>query len=185
MIFLPGDLPGVIIIEPDIHRDGRGYFLETYEKRKYEKGGITAAFVQDNSSRSCRGTIRGLHFQVKHAQGKLVRVMQGEVFDAAVDIRRNSPTFGKWCGILLSSENFRQVYIPPGFAHGFCVTSEMAEIEYKCTDYYYPDDEITVLWNDPKIGIAWPMKALFISEKDGQAKPLAELVDKLPKIAKK
>lgn len=180
MKFLPTALPGVILVEPDVHRDARGFFLETFQRVKYAGGGIPSEFVQDNHSRSARGTLRGLHAQLKRPQGKLVRVIEGEVFDAAVDIRRGSPTFGRWTGALLSAENFRQLYIPPGFAHGFCVTSESAQMEYKCTDFYDPADEVSVLWNDPAIGIDWPVKEPLLSPRDAAGKPLSELADRLP-----
>jgi dTDP-4-dehydrorhamnose 3,5-epimerase len=180
MKFVETELPGVIVIEPDVHRDGRGFFLETYHTRKYAEGGIPATFVQDNHSRSVRGTLRGLHAQRRRPQGKLVRVLQGEIFDVVVDIRRGSPTFGRWIGVNLSAENFRQCYIPPNFAHGFCVTSDWAESEYKCTDFYDPADEIRLLWNDPDLGIGWPVTAPLLSEKDRAAQPLTALMDRLP-----
>ncbi len=183
MKFLPTALPGVIIVEPDVYRDTRGFFLETYHAVKYRQAGITAAFVQDNHSRSTRDTVRGLHAQRRHPQGKLVRVLYGEVFDVAVDIRRGSPTFLQWGGVNLSAENARQCYIPPGFAHGFCVLSESAEIEYKCTDFYDPTDELRILWNDPAIGVAWPVRTAILSEKDGAARPVGALHDLLPTYA--
>jgi len=173
--FNPTDLPGVLLIEPDVHRDDRGFFLETYQQSRYAAGGVDESFVQDNHSRSGRGTLRGLHAQLKRPQGKLVRVIEGEVFDVAVDIRRGSPHFGRYFGTLLSAENFLQLYVPPGFAHGFCVTSEIAQFEYKCTDFYDPQDEITISWNDPEIGIPWPVKAPQLSAKDAAAARLAEL----------
>ena len=142
MHFLPTELPGVILIEPDVFKDARGFFLETYHERKYAEGGIPGPFVQDNHSYSARGTLRGLHAQLQHPQGKLVRAVEGEMFDVAVDIRRGSPTFGKWVGFLLSGDNFRQLWIPPGFAHGFCVTSERVHVEYKCTGFYDKADEV-------------------------------------------
>jgi dTDP-4-dehydrorhamnose 3,5-epimerase len=180
MRVLPTDLPDVLIIEPTVYRDNRGFFLETYHARRYREAGIAVSFVQDNHSRSIRGTLRGLHAQHQHLQGKLVRVLQGEVFDVAVDIRRGSPTFGRWVGVSLSAENFRQCYIPPGFAHGFCVVSDIAEVEYKCTDFYDPTDELGVLWNDPDIGIAWPVREPILSAKDRSASRLAELTEILP-----
>jgi dTDP-4-dehydrorhamnose 3,5-epimerase len=164
MRFLPTELPGVLIVEPDVHRDARGFFLETFHERKYREGGIEAAFVQDNHSRSTRGTLRGLHAQRTRPQGKLIRVIEGEIFDVAVDIRRGSPAFRRWVGVTLSSENFRQCWVPPGFAHGFCVTSDVAEVEYKCTDFYDKADEIGVLWSSA--GIDWPVKDPLLSAKD-------------------
>ncbi len=181
MKFLPTDLPGVILVEPDVHRDERGFLLESYQLRKYREGGIEADFVQDNHSGSMRGTLRGLHAQLApHAQGKLVRVISGEVYDVAVDIRRGSPTFGRYTAAILSSENHRQLYIPPFFAHGFCVTSSRAEFEYKCTAFYDPSSEIAIAWNDPEVGIPWPMSDPTLSERDRNAKRLDELTDQLP-----
>jgi dTDP-4-dehydrorhamnose 3,5-epimerase len=183
--FIPTELPGVIIVEPQVYRDERGFFLETYQREKYCAGGINAVFVQDNHSRSVRGTLRGLHAQLRRPQGKLIRVIEGEVFDVAVDIRRGSPHFGRWVGVWLSSENFRQIYVPPGFAHGFCVASEFAQVEYKCSDYYDPANEISVQWNDPEIGIQWPNDLVatpILSNKDIAGKPLRELMDVLPQF---
>lgn len=179
MKFTETELPGVIVIDPDVHKDARGFFLETFHERKYAGGRIQGPFVQDNHSHSKRGTLRGLHAQVQRPQAKLVRAVAGEMFDVAVDIRRGSPTFGRWVGVTLSGQNFRQLYIPPGFAHGFCVLSEEVDVEYKCTDFYEPADEITVLWNDPAIGIAWPVSAPELSERDARARPLAAL-ERLP-----
>lgn len=183
MKFVATELPGVLIIEPDVHKDVRGFFLETYHARKYGDGRIAGSFVQDNHSHSKQGTLRGLHAQLRHPQGKLVRAVAGEMFDVAVDIRRGSPAFGRWVGVTLSGDNFRQLYIPPGFAHGFCVLSDEVDVEYKCTDFYDPADEISVLWNDPKIGIAWPIAAPELSKKDAEAPPLAELLDRLPSFS--
>lgn len=180
MKFLATPLPGVIVVEPDVFHDPRGFFFETYHANKYRDAGITPTFVQDNHSRSTRGTLRGMHAQRRQPQGKLVRVLLGEVFDVAVDIRRGSPTFLKWFGVTLSAENFRQCYVPPGFAHGFVVTSEIAEFEYKCTDFYDPADELRILWNDPAIGIAWPIPDPVLSDKDRTARPIAELMEQLP-----
>ena len=160
------NIDGLLLIEPKVFGDARGLFMETWNRRKYEEAGITAGFVQDNISVSRRGTLRGLHCQNPNAQGKLVSVMAGEVFDVAVDIRRGSPTFGKWHGVRLSSENKHQFFIPPGFAHGFAVLSETAMFYYKCTDYYSPKDEMTIQWNDPDIGIEWPVKDPILSDKD-------------------
>jgi len=180
MKVLPTALPGVIVIEPDVYRDERGFFLESYHAQRYAAVGVPTGFVQDNQSRSVRGTVRGLHAQRSRPQGKLVQVLQGEIFDVVVDIRRGSPTFGRWISVALSGENFRQCYIPPDFAHGFCVTSESALFEYKCTDFYDPSDELRVLWNDPAIGVAWPVDAPHLSDKDRAAPPLAALMDVLP-----
>lgn len=177
----PTELPGVLVVEPDVFNDRRGFFLETYHEKKYRDGGIKPLFLQDNHSRSMRGTLRGLHAQRVFQQAKLVRVVRGEVFDVAVDIRRGSPTFGRWLGTTLSEENFRQVFIPEGFAHGFCVVSEVAEVEYKCSDVYHPGDEFSVLWNDPAIGIKWPVSDPILSEKDRAARPLSDLADSLPR----
>jgi dTDP-4-dehydrorhamnose 3,5-epimerase len=179
MRFLPTELSGVVIVEPDVHRDSRGFFLETFHLRKYREGGIDGTFVQDNHSHSVRGTLRGLHAQVARPQGKLVRAVAGEMFDVAVDIRPGSPTFGRWVGVVLSGENFRQLYIPPGFAHGFCVLSPQVDVEYKCTDFYDPSDEIGILWSDPAIGIAWPVPDPIVSAKDARAPRLAEVVSRL------
>jgi dTDP-4-dehydrorhamnose 3,5-epimerase len=173
-------LPGVVLVEPVVHRDSRGFFLETYNERRYREAGITATFVQDNHSRSAKGTVRGLHFQVRRMQGKLVRVVKGEMFDVAVDVRRGSPTFGRWVGAHLSDENFRQIYIPPGFAHGFCVLSDVGEVEYKCTELYEAADELVIAWNDPEIGIEWPASEPLLSAKDKAAPRLAEVLARLP-----
>ena len=181
MKFTPQRIPDVVLVEPDVHRDDRGFFLESYQQRKYAEGGIDAVFVQDNHSRSGRGTLRGLHAQLgAHAQGKLVRVVAGSVFDVAVDIRVGSPTFGQWVGAELSAENFQQLWIPPGFAHGFCVTSDVAEFEYKCTDFYVPSAEIVIAWNDPDIDVAWPLAEPLLSARDAAAKGLAAQRDRLP-----
>ncbi len=176
------ELPGVLIVEPDVHRDPRGFFLETYHQRKYAEVGVVGPLVQDNHSHSVRGTLRGLHAQLQRPQGKLVRAVQGEMFDVAVDIRWGSPTFGGWVGVVLSGENFRQLWIPPGFAHGFCVLSERVDVEYKCSDFYHPGDELSVLWNDPEIGIAWPIREPILSDKDAAAPRLAEIRDRLPRF---
>jgi dTDP-4-dehydrorhamnose 3,5-epimerase len=175
MKFTPCAIPEVLLIEPDVHRDARGFFLESYHGRKYVEGGVTLPFVQDNHSRSVRNTLRGLHGQRTKPQGKLVRAVEGEIFDVAVDARQGSRTFGKWVGVTLSSENFRQLYIPPGFAHGFCVLSESAQMEYKCTDFYDPADEYGILWSDPDLAIAWPVKDPILSEKDRKYPRLSEL----------
>lgn len=170
-------LEGVLLIEPKVFRDPRGFFLESYTKIKYEEMGIDAEFVQDNQSKSSRGVLRGLHYQVNRTQAKLVRVTQGEIFDVAVDIRPGSPTFGKWTGSRLSGENMTQIFIPAGFAHGFCVLSETAELLYKCTNYYSPPDERGIIWNDPDIGIDWPIEEPLLSEKDQQYPRLRDLFD--------
>ena len=174
------ELPGVLILEPEVYKDPRGFFFESYQEKKFMDAGIPLRFVQDNHSRSARGTLRGLHSQLTHAQGKLVRVTVGEVFDVAVDIRKGSPTFGRWVGVTLSAENFKQLYVPPGFAHGFCVTSESADFLYKCTDFYHPEDEIVVAWNDPALGIRWPLSEPTLSKRDAAALPLAQLENRLP-----
>jgi dTDP-4-dehydrorhamnose 3,5-epimerase len=173
--FTPLALPDVILVEPDVHRDARGFFVETYHLEKYRAGGIAGPFVQDNHSRSVRGTLRGLHAQRRRPQGKLVRAVDGEMFDVAVDIRRGSATFGRWIGVRLSGENFQQLYIPPGFAHGFCVLSAVVHVEYKCTDFYDAGDEIGLAWNDPDVGIEWPIRDPIISDKDRKLPPLAAL----------
>jgi dTDP-4-dehydrorhamnose 3,5-epimerase len=183
MKFLPAGLSGVTIIEPRVFPDGRGFFLETYRSDKYREGGISARFVQDNHSRSVRDTIRGLHAQRRHPQAKLVRAVAGAIVDVVVDIRRGSPTWLQWLSVELSAENFRQIYVPEGYAHGICVVSEYAEIEYKCTDYYDPEDELRIIWNDPSIGIKWPVARPILSPKDGAALTLAEQIDLLPSAA--
>jgi dTDP-4-dehydrorhamnose 3,5-epimerase len=180
---VPTTIPGVVIIEPDVYRDSRGFFLETYHADKYQGAGIPGPFVQDNHSRSVRGTLRGLHLQIRRPQGKLVRVIEGEIFDVAVDVRRGSPTFGQWMGVTLSAENFRQCYLPPGFAHGFAVVSPVAQVEYKCTDLYDPKGELGIAWNDPGIGIDWPIADPLLSERDTHHPPLASVVDQLPAFA--
>jgi dTDP-4-dehydrorhamnose 3,5-epimerase len=180
---IPTDLPGVIMIEPQVFRDQRGFFLETYHQQKYRDAGIEFMFLQDNHSRSQGGTVRGLHVQVRRPQGKIIRVIEGEIYDVAVDIRRGSPHFAHWSGVWLSAENHRQVFVPPGFAHGFCVTSEAAQVVYKCTEFYDPSDEIAILWNDPELSIDWPSEIIanpILSKKDLAAKQLSELMDVLP-----
>jgi dTDP-4-dehydrorhamnose 3,5-epimerase len=178
--FVETELPGVILVEPDVHRDPRGFFLETFHAEKYRDGGIGVSFVQDNHSRSGRDTLRGLHGQHPRCQGKLVRVIEGEIFDVAVDVRRGSPSYGKHVSCVLSAENFRQLYVPPGLVHGFCVTSEVAQVEYKCTEVYRPEDEFSVLWNDPDLAIPWPADEPVLSEKDREAPRLAEVEHLLP-----
>jgi dTDP-4-dehydrorhamnose 3,5-epimerase len=176
-------LPGVLIVEPDVFGDERGFFMEGYNGRRYEEAGLPNRFVQDNLSFSARGVLRGLHFQNPQPQGKLVCVLRGEVFDVAVDIRVGSPTFGEWTGVTLSAENKRQFYVPPDFAHGFVVTSEAALFFYKCTDYYNREAEGAVLWNDPDIGIEWPVAEPILSEKD-RAAPLLKAMPEsaLPRL---
>lgn len=168
-------LKGVLIIEPDVFGDDRGYFMETYNQGRYEKQGIKATFVQDNLSYSRKGVLRGLHYQHPHAQGKLVYVVKGEVFDVAVDIRKGSPSFGQWTGVVLSERNKRQLYIPEGFAHGFVVLSEEALFAYKCTDFYHPETEGGIIWNDPGIGIGWPEKNPVLSPKDANYPELKDI----------
>jgi dTDP-4-dehydrorhamnose 3,5-epimerase len=160
------ELEGLLIIEPKVFGDARGFFLETWQLRRYRDCGLAADFVQDNVSLSRRGSLRGLHFQNPTPQGKLVSVLEGEVFDVAVDLRRSSPTFGRWHGLSLSSENKRQFYLPPGFAHGFVVVSETALFHYKCTDYYAPKDELAIRWDDPDLAIAWPCREPLVSDRD-------------------
>lgn len=177
MKFTPAPLDGVVIIEPRIFGDHRGFFFESYNQRAFHEAGLTMEFVQDNISRSSRGTLRGLHYQLApHAQGKLVRVTEGEVFDVAVDIRRDSPGFGRWFGYRLSAENKHAMYVPAGFAHGFVALSEYAEFHYKCTDLYAPEADRGIVWNDPAIGIEWPEEVDpdLISEKDRAAPTLAD-----------
>ena len=168
-------LPGVLLIRPRVFRDDRGFFLESYHREKFAALGIADNFVQDNHSCSKRGTVRGLHYQLRHAQAKLCRVIAGEVLDVALDIRRESPTFGRWTSALLSAENQQQIYIPPGFAHGFAVLSETAEFLYKCSDFYFPEDEHGVLWNDPQLKIDWRVREPLLSPKDKQFQPLAKI----------
>lgn len=171
----PTALPGVLILEPKAFGDARGFFMETWNRKRYAEAGLPLEFVQDNVSFSQHGVLRGLHYQHPQAQGKLVYVIQGEVFDVAVDVRLGSPTFGRWVGVTLSADNRRQFWVPPGFAHGFCVTGETALFCYKCTDYYAPEHEGSILWNDPAIGIAWPLERPTLSAKDAAAPPLAAI----------
>jgi dTDP-4-dehydrorhamnose 3,5-epimerase len=167
MYFRPSTiLPDLIIIEPEVFADSRGFFLELYHRQKFEEAGILGGFVQDNRSRSRRGTIRGLHYQLGRPQGKLIWAISGNIFDVAVDIRKRSPTFGKWVGTTLSSENKRGIYVPPYFAHGFCVISEFADILYKCTDFYAPDHEHSIRWDDPDLAIRWPVNNPVLSKRD-------------------
>ena len=171
MNFIPAKLPEVIIVQPAVQGDARGYFMETWHKQKFAEGGIKTEFVQDNHSQSARNTLRGLHYQIKQPQGKLVRVIAGEVFDVAVDMRKSSLTFGQWVGVSLSAENMKMLWVPPGFAHGFLVVSEQAEVVYKCTDYYAPEYERTIAWNDRDLNIAWPLlqnRKPLLSKKDAE-----------------
>lgn len=172
MTVLTTKLPGVLIIEPEVFKDERGFFLETWHARRYAAAGIEMPFVQDNHSRSVKDTLRGLHFQRTKPQGKLVRVIEGEIFDIAADVNPDSPTYAQWVGVSLSADDFRQIYVPPGYAHGFCVVSEIAQVEYKCTDFYDPADEGGVMWNDPVLGIAWPTETPILSRRDQQHPPL-------------
>jgi dTDP-4-dehydrorhamnose 3,5-epimerase len=177
---VPTAIPDVLVIEPDVHADGRGFFVETYHADRYSLHGIHGPFVQDNHSRSVGRTLRGLHLQLRRPQGKLVRVIEGEVYDVAVDVRRGSPTYGKWVGVTLSAENFRQCYVPPGFAHGFCVVTPLAQVEYKCTDLYDPSSEIGIAWNDAALAIVWPVSDPLLSPRDSRHPTLAELGHELP-----
>ena len=181
MKLLPTAILEVIEIEPDIHLDRRGFFMEAYQSKRYEDSGIRTAFIQDNLSYSVQGTLRGLHFQHPHSQAKLVQVLKGEIFDAAVDIRRGSPSFGRCVGVLLSGKDNHQLYIPEGFANGFCVLSETALVYYKCSDFYSPQSEGGVLWSDPDLRIDWPVKTPVLSEKDSRYRFLRDtLVERLP-----
>ena len=174
MKFVEASLSGVLILEPKVFEDERGYFMETHRRDKFAAAGIDYEFVQDNHSHSVKGTLRGLHFQEPHAQGKLVWAVNGVIFDVAVDIRRGSPYFGRWVGVELTSENRKQIWVPPGFAHGLQVVSETADVLYKCTDVYAPDDEHVIAWNDPDIGIDWPIKEPHLSERDAGAQGLSK-----------
>ena len=181
MNILETSLKDVLIVEPDIFTDQRGFFMETFHQEKYRELGINAAFVQDNLSYSVRGTLRGLHYQHPHDQAKLIQVLTGRVFDVAVDIRHGSPTFGQWTGLELDSESRRQLFVPEGFAHGFCVMSERAIVTYKCTDFYAPHDEGGIIWSDPYVGIHWPITDPVLSEKDSQYPLLKDIPpDRLP-----
>lgn len=178
------ELPGVLLVEPDVFGDHRGFFTETFRADRYREHGIAGPFVQDNHSRSGRGVLRGLHFQLGHPQGKLVHVVRGEAFDVAVDVRRGSPTFGRWCGTVLSEDNHRQLYVPPGFAHGFCALAETMDFMYKCTDFYHPEDESGVLPTDPDLAIRWPVAEPRLSEKDAAYPRLRDIpADRLPEYA--
>ena len=177
--FIKTSIEGVFIIEPTVFGDERGYFMETYHANEFKEAGLDMAFVQDNHSKSRKGVLRGLHFQYTEPQGKLVRVIKGEVFDVAVDLRRDSPTYGKWEGVILSEENKKQFYVPEGFAHGFLVLSDEAEFTYKCTNFYNADDEGGILWNDPDIGIEWPVEDIeevILSDKDKRLKTFKDTI---------
>lgn len=177
MQFIPTSIPDVLLIKPQVFGDARGFFMETYHQCKFAQAGITADFVQDNHSASRKGILRGLHYQIRQVQGKLVRAVAGEIFDVAVDLRRSSPTFGQWVGMLLSAESKDMLWVPPGFAHGFYVTSEWAEVVYKATDFYAPEWERCLCWNDPSIGISWPIpdgQIPQLSAKDLQGRLLAD-----------
>ena len=178
----PTRIPGLLIIEPAVHGDERGFFMESYSRDRYAEAGLPREFVQDNVSLSARGILRGLHLQHPNDQGKLCSVLDGEVFDVAVDVRVGSPTFGQWEGVTLSSQSKRQFYVPPGFAHGFCVLSERAMFSYKCTDFYAATSEMGIAWDDPEIGIEWPVQSPKLSAKDQQNRRLGEIPpDSLPR----
>ncbi len=184
MNVIPTRLPGAVVLEPKVFGDSRGFFMESWNQARYAEAGLPAEFVQDNLSFSANGVLRGLHLQVPTCQAKLVTVLIGEVFDVAVDVRVGSPTFGQWVGVTLSAENKRQFFVPAGFAHGFAVTGATALFAYKCTTYYAPKDELTVLWNDPELGIEWPISSPTLSSKDRQGLRLSDIPkDRLPKYA--
>jgi dTDP-4-dehydrorhamnose 3,5-epimerase len=176
MRFRHKELPGVVVIEPTVHRDERGFFLETFHADKYAAAGLPSAFAQDNHSMSVRSTLRGLHFQHRNPQGKLVRVIEGEIWDVAVDLRSDSPTFGRWTAERLSAESFRQMYVPPGCAHGFCVLSDRAQVNYKCTALYDPTDEMGLSYDDPELAIPWPVAAPLLSPRDRKHLRLADIL---------
>jgi dTDP-4-dehydrorhamnose 3,5-epimerase len=178
MRFIPLEIPEIVLLETQVFEDQRGFFLESYNREKFAAAGLPADFVQDNHSASKQGVLRGLHYQIRQPQGKLLRVAAGEIYDVAVDLRRSSPTFGRWVGMVLSAERKNQLWVPPGFAHGFYVLSERAELLYKVTDYYAPQWERTLLWNDPGLGIEWPLlngEPPLVSPKDAAGRPLAEI----------
>ncbi len=168
------EISGFVVIEPRVFEDGRGFFVETFQQARFQEAGLDNRFVQDNHTRSQHGTVRGLHYQLRRPQGKLVGVVRGEIFDVAVDLRRGSPSFGQWLGVRLSEANHRLAYLPPGLAHGFCVVSDVADVVYKCTDYYAPEDEHTILWSDPQLAIDWPLSEPILSSKDQAGTPFAE-----------
>ncbi len=177
----PAQIPEVLLIEPDVFGDARGFFLETYHAERYEASGVRGVFVQDNHSRSVQNTVRGLHLQLTRPQAKLIRVLVGEIFDVAVDVRVGSPTFGRWVAERLSADSFRQYYIPAGFAHGFSVLSPFAEIEYKCTDFYDPAGQLGIAWNDPSLAIPWGVDTPVLSDRDRNNPPLRDLESRLPR----
>jgi dTDP-4-dehydrorhamnose 3,5-epimerase len=179
MKFVETSLAGVLVVEPEIFVDQRGFFFEAYNRRKFAEHGLTAEFVQDNHSRSICGTIRGLHLQRRRPQTKLVRALHGTIFDVIVDVTRNSASFGRWISLELSAENRRMCFIPAGYAHGFCVVSDYAEVEYKCSGFYDPSDELTIAWNDPDLGITWPVTEPILSRKDAQAPGLSKVLELL------
>jgi dTDP-4-dehydrorhamnose 3,5-epimerase len=188
MKFVPLEIPDVVLIEPEIFKDDRGFFFEVCHREKFEDAGLPGTFVQDNQSFSHRHVLRGLHAQLRKPQGKLVRALAGEIFDVAVDIRPGSSTFGRWVSAVLSGENNCQLWVPPGFVHGFCVTGDSATVQYKCTDLYAPNDEIGVVWNDPEIGIEWPVASPILNAKDRDwptLSALAEILHRLPGHGKK
>lgn len=179
----PADIPEVLLVEPDVFKDNRGFFLETFHAERYAAHGMPGPWVQDNHSRSVQGTVRGLHLQVERPQAKLIRVIVGEIFDVAVDVRLGSPTFGKWVGVRLTAESFRQYYIPTGFAHGFSVISPVAEIEYKCTDLYDAPGQIGLAWNDPSLDIPWGVDEPVLSTRDRENPTIAAAMERLPRYA--
>lgn len=185
LVVEPTSLPGVLLFRPTAHGDARGFFMETFRANTYADAGLTLPFVQDNHSRSRAGILRGLHYQWPHPQGKLISVARGSVFDVAVDIRRGSPHFGRWFGTVLSDQNHCQLWVPPGFAHGFCVMSEEVDFTYKCTEYYRPEHDAAIRWDDPAIGVEWPLDTLtpLLSPKDQIAPLLADIpADRLPQV---
>jgi dTDP-4-dehydrorhamnose 3,5-epimerase len=182
MRFTSTEIAGIVVIDPDVHRDERGFFLETFHTAKYGQAGIPSVFVQDNHSSSVRNTLRGLHTQLRKPQGKLVRVTEGEIWDVAVDVRPGSATFGRWTAVTLSAANFRQLYVPRGCAHGFCVLSETAQVQYKCTELYDPADEIGIAYNDPALAIAWPVTEPILSQRDRAHAPLSDVLPQLVRM---
>lgn len=186
MKVIQASLKGVLILEPQVFKDRRGFFMEIHHQKRYSQPGLNHIFVQDNLSHSVHSTLRGLHYQLNHPQAKLVQVIKGSVFDVSVDIRLGSPSFGKWTGIHLSDENRRQVFVPEGFAHGFCVLSETADVIYKCTDFYAPDDDGGILWSDPTIAVDWPIIDPLLSDKDSQYPLLKDILpERLPVYTEK
>jgi dTDP-4-dehydrorhamnose 3,5-epimerase len=183
MQFTETRIPGVILVEPDVYRDARGFFLETFHARKYAAAGIPESFAQDNHSLSTAGTLRGLHMQVTKPQGKLIRVVEGGIWDVAVDVRPSSSTFGQWVAEVLSADNFKQLYVPPGCAHGFCVLSPRAQVQYKCTEMYDPADEIGIAWNDPALAIRWPVAEPLLSDRDRRHGSLQNALEKLGQLS--